>query len=95
MNTLFALWTIYKMRNFKNKLNTLIGTTINSGVNTTRDEMHIIGLQMLLNQLTNKIITEQLEITNRRLLKLISKDDNQPITFTSKLPQIVEDIYIT
>ena len=53
--------------------------------------MHIIGLQMLLNQLTNKIITEQLEITNRRLLKLISKDDNQPITFTSKLPQIVEE----
>ena len=91
VNTLFALWTIYKMRNFKNKLNTLIGTTINSGVNTTRDEMHIIGLQMLLNQLTNKIITEQLEITNRRLLKLISKDDNQPITFTSKLPQIVEE----
>jgi hypothetical protein len=90
-NTLFAIWNIYKMRDFKNKLNTLISTNINSGVNTTRDEMHIIGLQMLLNQLTNKIIIDQLQITNGRLQKQISKGDTQSITFTSTLPQILEE----
>jgi hypothetical protein len=93
-NTLFALWNIDKIQDFISKLNTLIDTHTNHGVNTIRDEMHIIGLQILKNQLSHKRVIYELEMTNERLNNLhleCRKHNKENVPFRLKLPVIVEE----
>jgi hypothetical protein len=94
MNTLFAIWNIRKISDFISKLNTLIEIHINIGVNTTRDEMHIIGLQILRNHLNHKYIIDKLEIENQRLNELLlkgKKENKESIPYKLTLPVIVEE----
>ena len=100
VNTLFAIWSIRKIKDFLEKLKSLIEITINTGVNSTRDEMHIIGLNILVNNISFKITTDYLQAENDRLYKLLLKskpkdekvyDDKQSITFKPTLTSITEE----
>ena len=62
--------------------------------------MHIIGLQILVNNITFKITTDHLQAENDRLYKLLLKnkpkdekvyDDKQGITFKPSLTSITEE----
>ena len=94
MNTLFAIWNIHKIRDFISKLNTLIDTNISVGVNGARQEMHIIGLQILRNHLNYNWITNELEIKNQRLNELLlkgKKENKESIPYKLTLPVIIEE----
>lgn len=100
LNTLFAIWNIRKIRDLLEKLKSLIEITINTGVNSTREEMHIIGLQILANNISFKITTDHLQAENERLHELMLKnkskdekiyDDKQGITFKPSLRSITEE----
>jgi hypothetical protein len=100
LNTLFAIWNIRKIKEILEKLKSLIEITINTGVNSTREEMHIIGLQILVNNISFKITTDYLQTENERLHQLMLKnrskdeniyDDKQAITFKPSLRTITEE----
>jgi hypothetical protein len=100
VNTLSAIWNIHKIRDFISKIGTLIETNITTGVNTTRDEMHIIGLQILRRHLNYKCITDELEMQNQRLNELLLKGKKDANEFYRQnvvkpyklpLPVIVEE----
>jgi hypothetical protein len=99
VDTLFAICSIRKIKDLIEKLKSLIEITINTGVNSTREEMHIIGLQILVNNIIFKITTDYLQAENERLNALLFRNkssDNEfhhtkkSLTFTPKLDAINE-----
>jgi hypothetical protein len=77
VKTIFVIWNTHKIDNFSSKLNTIIETAITNGVHNRRDEMHIIGLQILAENLNAKKILNHLEKENERLNDLILKNQQK------------------
>lgn len=86
VNAISANFNIGKINNFIEKLNSLIDYNISVGVNNTRQEMHIIGLQILLRNLQLQIykiniqrITDHLQMENQRLNALLDEKKRKSI----------------